>query len=201
MAKITITARGVCKPCWSEGFLPPDIPAEWKLAYFANEFSTALLSLEDLSVINAQADECWDDLPAGFRIYLELQKPDWPELPQNLLSALSGFVLLPSLQLTETVCSRLVDTAKPFARARLVEATDTDFAHDTESLPLCHRSPSGCELHCALVSPEAAVDLRQLKSHLLSWRREPIHELMVFVDAGTDFESVRNVAELARLLG
>jgi hypothetical protein len=58
---------------WIGEFYPEDLPGHWRLAYYSNEFPSVLIPASRW--VSAGADEWADwvsDVPASFRIYLEL---------------------------------------------------------------------------------------------------------------------------------
>ena len=69
-----VGARGWDHPDWVGSLYPADLPSDWRLAYYANEFSVVVveegdwLAGEDLSGLG------WaDDVPDEFRFFLELE--------------------------------------------------------------------------------------------------------------------------------
>ena len=63
-------------PAWVGGFYPEDLPEEWRLGYFANEFSAVVVP--HASWIDAEPDllQSWvDDVSDSFRFFLELTSP------------------------------------------------------------------------------------------------------------------------------
>ncbi len=69
-----VGARGWDHPAWVGSLYPTDLPSDWRLAYYANEFSVVMveqagwLAVEDFSSLG------WaDDVPDEFRFFLELE--------------------------------------------------------------------------------------------------------------------------------
>ncbi len=55
----------------SDHFYPPDLPQDWRLGYFANEFETACVLLDEAD-LSAGASMAWlEDLPDSFRLHFE----------------------------------------------------------------------------------------------------------------------------------
>ena len=69
---------------FSDEYYPPDLPLEWKLAYFSNEFDSACLNLDVLSSQQKLLGQWCEDLRESFQLSFSLKRID--EL--NLLSAL-----------------------------------------------------------------------------------------------------------------
>ncbi|MEN8177108.1 MAG: hypothetical protein ABFS39_00630 [Pseudomonadota bacterium] len=63
-------------PAWVEEFYPEDLPEDWRLSYFANEFSEVLVP--QVSWVDAGTDQLqsWiDDVSEDFRFFLEISDP------------------------------------------------------------------------------------------------------------------------------
>ena len=72
MNRIDLVPRGWEQESWIREFYPDDLPEEWRLCYFANEFSSVLLPRATwMGVADDVVTEWAADLPAQFRIYLE----------------------------------------------------------------------------------------------------------------------------------
>jgi len=54
-------------------YYPEDMPPEWRLSYFANEFETSCISLGTDSVDVESLLECCEDLPAGFELSFQVR--------------------------------------------------------------------------------------------------------------------------------
>jgi hypothetical protein len=66
-------------------FYPDDIPEEWKLAYYSNEFETACVNVADLPEQRELWEEWVEDLPASFELALYLEhSAQLPKLQQLL---------------------------------------------------------------------------------------------------------------------
>ena len=69
---LLIGARGWSHASWSGGFYPPDLPEEWRLGYYANEFSTVLVPADRWTTAEPALLEEWaEEVHAGFRFVLE----------------------------------------------------------------------------------------------------------------------------------
>lgn len=72
--KVLIGARGWLHPGWQHNFYPDDLPQDWQLAYYANEFSMVVIreqewmQIEDITALQQEGAE-------DFRFLVE-----WPEL-------------------------------------------------------------------------------------------------------------------------
>ena len=75
--RIYMGTRGWYHPDWREGFYPDDLPAEWALTYYANEFPVVALAAEDNW--QASAEQLLADSHDRFRFL--------PQVPQAQLAA------------------------------------------------------------------------------------------------------------------
>ena len=55
---------------WQGEFYPADLPAEWQLSYYANEFNCVLVPFAECPSI-AEAENWLDDVSEDFQFYLE----------------------------------------------------------------------------------------------------------------------------------
>lgn len=59
-------------PGWEREFYPADLPADWRLTFFANEFPAVMVANESWAGVGEALLRAWsDDVPEGFRFYLE----------------------------------------------------------------------------------------------------------------------------------
>ena len=71
MNQVLIGARGWLHPGWQGHFYPDDLPPDWQLAYYANEFSMVVIreqEWEQLENIATLREDCAED----FRFVVEL---------------------------------------------------------------------------------------------------------------------------------
>lgn len=70
---IAVGSRGWDHDHWAGSYYPHDLPPEWRLGYYANEFRGVLLPAPALAAAGAQTLTGWlDDMPEGFALWLEL---------------------------------------------------------------------------------------------------------------------------------
>jgi hypothetical protein len=73
---IQVAARGWEFPAWSGDYYPQDLPAEWRLAYYANDFSLLLVPQARWVGAAPELGRAWcDEVSETFRFYLELTDP------------------------------------------------------------------------------------------------------------------------------
>ncbi len=68
-----------------QGFYPDDIPEEWKLAFYSNEFNTACLSLPEADSQIELLSEWIDDLPEEFELGLYIEHSAQIPIIQTLM--------------------------------------------------------------------------------------------------------------------
>ena len=99
--EIIVTARGWSYPSWHGTFYPDDLPEDWQLSYYGNEFSAVVVPASEWVGIDPVEIERWvEDVPEGFLFYLEIEDPltDWEQTAKILKplgDQLGGFLLRP----------------------------------------------------------------------------------------------------------
>jgi Protein of unknown function DUF72 len=74
MTELLVAARGWMHPGWRGAFYPPDLPDEWRLDYYANEFRGVLVPFETLRDSSAEDIALWrESVGPGFWFALELR--------------------------------------------------------------------------------------------------------------------------------
>ena len=83
LADVVVGARGWLHEQWIASYYPEDIPDEWRLGFYANEFNTLLVPWMQWNESIEALEEGLEDTDDDFHLYLEL--PDTQEsLPENL---------------------------------------------------------------------------------------------------------------------
>jgi len=54
---------------WQGSFYPEDLPSEWRLSYYANEFSAVLVPEAKWQAEDVDFEQWAEDVPEGFRFY------------------------------------------------------------------------------------------------------------------------------------
>ena len=68
-----VCSRGWCYPQWVGNFYPEDMPQEWWLSYYSNEFYAVLIPWEYLCTADIAMVQQWkDDVHTGFKFFVEL---------------------------------------------------------------------------------------------------------------------------------
>lgn len=98
---IIVAARGWSHPNWCDGFYPDDLPEDWQLSYYSNEFRAVVVPAADFAVVDPLEVERWEeDTSEDFQIYLEVEDlfVDWAQFAQvvkPLANQLGGILLRP----------------------------------------------------------------------------------------------------------
>jgi hypothetical protein len=70
--KLIVGARGWDHAGWHDTFYPEDLPEDWRLSYYANEFAGVLLPEALWRVTGPETISGWcDDVPDDFLFFLE----------------------------------------------------------------------------------------------------------------------------------
>lgn len=158
-----IAAYGWEHPQWLGAFYPEDMPEEWRLDYYCNEFSSIVVpSGKWCRTGGAQVDGWASGLGEQTRVYLELPPRLRPETAKEAEAALSG-------RLAGFVAFRRLDTVPEDLGVPVgffgapeppsVAGRDVGWCWPEEEGLLC----SGSKLHCAWVGckPLTPMDLRR----------------------------------------
>jgi len=95
LAEIVVGARGWLHPSWEMQFYPDDLPTDWKLGYYANEYRCVLVPAEQWIEVDDELLEQWaDDASEDFSLFFELPETlqPLPESIEVLGDVLAGFV-------------------------------------------------------------------------------------------------------------
>jgi hypothetical protein len=106
--KIVLASSGWDHADWTGVFYPDDLPAEWRLTYYGNEFSAALVPADRWMQADGAACQGWsDDVSESFRFYLELPETGFsgPLLRQRLESCVD----ILSSSLAGVVCACVIE--------------------------------------------------------------------------------------------
>ena len=99
--EIIVAARGWSHPNWDGNFYPEDLPEDWQLSYYSNEFRAVMVPESVWAAAGALEVERWaEDTNKEFVFYLEVQDllTDWVRLSnivKPLGDRLGGLLLRP----------------------------------------------------------------------------------------------------------
>ena len=69
---INLGAFGWLHPHWINSYYPEDLPEDWRLGYYSNEFNTVLVPAVYWQDMRADVCEGWmDDVHQDFRFFVE----------------------------------------------------------------------------------------------------------------------------------
>ena len=188
---------------WVGSYYPADLPPEWRLTYYANEFRTVLVPAARWmqgpgSTPQVDPTSWAADVPAGFRFYLALtleliQSAQWPHvarLPAALGARLGGVIL------TEAV------TGPALARVRQVfrDVTQVAAVPVPEVARLWTPQSRGLAGAVGWVQPEVSAAPKALRALIEAFMADSTGPLRTLVlDAPP--EVLRSATIIARLLG
>ncbi|NIR58416.1 MAG: DUF72 domain-containing protein [Gammaproteobacteria bacterium] len=221
---LTLGARGWDHAAWAEQFYPPDLPPDWRLAYYANEFRAALIPASYWAGAGPGAASTWaGEVTGDFRFFAEAAE-DWlvPEPAgyeaflrgaEPLGERLAGVVLRPGAEAWER--ERLacaldraegphpvhVDLGSGGGSADLVAVVEGHGARPCWHGPGAAR-PAGGQVGLARV--EAGTDLRAVRRALeafLIWAAADAEAYLFFYGAPPAIACLQQAQTLQGLLG
>ncbi|MGD8308226.1 MAG: hypothetical protein PVG98_02205 [Chromatiales bacterium] len=181
-AGVLIGAVGWDHDAWEGAYYPPDLPRDWRLAYYANEHGSVLVPARAWTAAGPEGWERWaDDVAPGFRFLLELPRPaggigmglDRLEACARVLGERLGGVLAPD-PVDPAAARRLADAAA-LCRLMLRYSAPSELEEDLRRLAdqgalgrwaLPVDPPGAAGLDVALLAPEVVDDLRAARAVL-----------------------------------
>ncbi len=192
-----VGARGWDHDAWLGRFYPDDLPSDWRLGYYANEFSGVLVpETQWRGVGEAEWQEWCDEVPDGFSFYLELSDTSEGQLRQfNVCAASLGRMLKGVLLLGG-------DAAMVVANPSLAIFKAVDFGDDCVHLIA---PDEGGEHKGVLLDSGHMPDLRTLRKVLESVecesKADAITPVLFVVGEAPDVEKMREARTLLELMG
>ena len=95
-SSIRIGALGWKHDHWLGEFYPEDLPEDWQLSYYSNEFPAVLVPENDWKENVENLDEWAEEVSDGFRFYFQVADecvPDVAEINKQLGDSFAGFVV------------------------------------------------------------------------------------------------------------
>lgn len=114
--RINLGAYGWLHPHWLNTFYPEDLPEDWRLGYYSNEFNTVLVPASYWQGLHVDECEGWlDDVPPEFQFFIEchgrmldrVSLAGFTETLKVLKPQLSGLVFLEGPQSSDTIKDQL----------------------------------------------------------------------------------------------
>ncbi len=182
--KVLIGARGWLHPGWQGSFYPDDLPQDWRLAYYANEFSMLVMREQEWAQIDDMA-ALREDCPQDFHFIVELPaladgiiSPDYIDRIRQLGSQCAGVIIRADQVQAQQV---LVD-----CQSLLPETIPCYIANAKNSVIHVH---SGASLKQLRTLMETALQMSALSPALIIVEGEP-----------PDIELLRNAETMLGLL-
>ncbi len=97
-----VAAYGWRHPAWLTDYYPPDLPEDWQLSYYSNEFRAVVVPTDYWPAVDAPEIERWlEDTDENFQFFLEVTdlRTGWDEfsvLLAPLTARLGGILLRPT---------------------------------------------------------------------------------------------------------
>ncbi len=172
---IFVGSRGVSHPTWCESFYPDDLPLEWRLSYYSNEFRALLLLQDDINSSSSEEVIEWlDDLDDDFKLLYELKFDSFTalsSLPIELVRRLQGVVCsVTTIQLELLLKQTVLLPAEMPLYLRCLDGALS--AEQVEQLTargwrLCWQQNGSCSAVCApLLFVDGSLSLRELRVQL-----------------------------------
>ena len=119
---IIVAAHGWSHPGWAEKFYPEDLPEDWQLSYYSNEFRAVVVPAAAWSTGDPLEIERWvEDVSEDFVFYLEVVglQTDWAKLAEAVKpmgEQLGGILLRPvEVDADLSMIASCLDEAVPIA--------------------------------------------------------------------------------------
>jgi len=194
LADLVVGARGWIHEHWMDSYYPDDIPDEWRLGFYANEFNTLLVPWEQWSESVEELTEGLEDTADDFHLYLEL--------PDNVQSLPAHFETIAD-EVTALVCvSGAVEDWQQQAadlNTVLLSALPKENAVFQGFFELASDQP----MRLVLVDSSAGLDdlalMREQLELALSFADTRLD--FIFIDKAPALDAMRNTQMIAELLG
>ncbi len=210
LPRVVVGAVGWTHPAWRGGFYPPDLPAGWRLAYYANEFEALWVPAAAWGARPAARAAAWAEaLPAGFDLVAAL--------PPEALAAGAALARRAWWRALERLAPWLRAVVAPAARDRAGEAARACLAARWPVLDAPDAngpggiwtwqggSASGAAVGL-LELPDGGRDLRALRAAIEAFLAQlpaGVNDALLFLDApgGVPVAALEAAETICRLLG
>lgn len=201
-AEIKVGATGWRHADWFDSFYPDDLPTDWQLSYYANEFPVVQLSPDDWLPADVATFRQWcDDVSNGFSFIIDItgcmDRPDALARLQQCVNALGDKVggIVSWVPLSDPVAEQ-VETAA--GDGLLVSLSNVPAVSDSRVAIASNRH--AC---CLLVPTEVARDLpvlRQMMEAVSSASAEQSEIYLIFSGASPAIKVMKDAEVLQQLL-
>jgi hypothetical protein len=183
---IDIVALDWNRPDWGETYFPPDLPQDWRLAYFATQFEAVLVPAAAWEATPLEVLTQWaEEVPAHFRFYRETRPGCAPAVLYRASSALG-----------DRYTGRI--TASPSAQV----SGDSDATTPSLSNPLYSAiDAQGMPILARQIPDRALADpgLTLTWLHMLAAEAGPRTAVAIFAEGDPD--ALSQIVQLAQLAG
>lgn len=193
LADVVVGARGWLHDSWTESFYPEDIPEDWRLGFYANEFNTLLVPWSQWSESVEDIKVGLDDTEEDFHLYLELPM-EHQALPVHLQD------------IRDSVTGLVYNGAE--LKKWQAEAASSNISLFTTTSPnddIFQRFVSSTEMEkaqLALIQSSNIDDLAMMREQLEKALQGVESRLdFIFIDATPDLEAMQNTRMIAELMG
>ncbi|MBC8210934.1 MAG: hypothetical protein H8E21_07675 [Gammaproteobacteria bacterium] len=145
------------------GYYPQDLPPDWKLSYYANEFASAAIDLASGRIGIQQLQQLVDGLAQEFELTLAFS--GLAQLDQWLTPLHQQPIKLHSLMLPPSALAQLLRD-----QTRLKPLSTLGIVHSTQLITAdALWSPDKPDQHCRIALLEAHSDLKQYRRWIEQW--------------------------------
>jgi len=193
LADVVVGARGWLHDRWKESFYPDDIPEEWRLGFYANEFNTLLVPWSQWSESVEALEEGLEDTADDFHLYLELpaQQQALPAHLAEIKDRVTGFVCTAS-----DSDAWLAEAASTNIRLLTPLPENNDFFQRLVS------QPDEQNITLVLMDGTKIDDLSMMREQLEMALQGTEKRLdFIFMDEMPDMEAMQNTRMIAELMG
>ena len=220
--ELWIGARGWRHASWVEGFYPDDMPQEWRLAYYSNEFEAVLVPWDDLQDTQSEALQAWfDDTDENFAFFIELPlsaSKTHVEMVLNALGPRLGGVLLSEISPANEITAGAIEVPEWLESVKKHAPVAVNWDSISPSSPLiqqryelgCYWRPEehdliecGSSFGIAEINSNISHDPKSLKNLLERCRsvQGPTTIGLFFAGDSPSIDEMRNALMILQMLG
>jgi len=193
LADIVVGARGWLHEQWIASYYPEDIPSEWRLGFYANEFNALLVPWAQWSESIEALEEGLEDTDDDFHLYLEL--PDAPQsLPEHwhvIADQVRGLVC------TQGDASHWFEIAESAGVPLLAEIQS-----ESVFIGYAPYGEASASIELAMIDGTKIDDLTLMREQLEQALQLADSRLdFIFIDTAPTLDAMRNTMMIAELLG
>ena len=193
LADVVVGARGWLHEHWAESFYPEDIPEDWRLGFYANEFNTLLVPWPQWRESVEALEEGLEDTSDEFHLYLEL-----PDEHQALPAHLSDI----KDNVTGLICTESAAKDWQAEAASLKIKLLVVQAKKNELFQKVKQYSSEAKVELVLMNSAEIDDLAMMREQLeMALKETEIRLDFIFTDEKPDMEAMQNTRMIAELMG